>query len=896
MTNSKNYNQFIKDLFPFHIYFDNNLEIIEVGKSLLKIHDVEKHKSFTEYFSFERPFSVKPNVKSVSEFINQLFIIKSKINDKLLLRGQMILMDQNFLLFIGSPWINEIETLSDLELNLNDFSLHDSTTDLLHLLKTKDIVSEDLERVTQVVKDQNQELLIQKSILDDIVDSTNMGVWQWNVQTGETIFNERWAEIIGCSLEELSPTNIDTWLRYAYEPDLELSSAKLEMYFQGESENYDVELRMKHKNGDLIWVRDRGKVYSWTEDGKPEWMYGTHEDISYRKSQEDSLLKQKLFYEGILNTIPSDIAVFDENHRYLFVNPIAIKDEKVREWIIGKDDFDYCKEFSKPVSLAKNRREVFLRAKKGTPQIIEESLDYENGKEYHLRHLFPVFDKNQRLKFVIGYGLNITSIKQAQIEAEKARNEAEKQKDSKQLLLSTLSHELRNPINSIISLISLYQDENNDLDFDILNSLKVSAGNIDSIFKDILISENDQQPTDLSTINFIHFLKNFIDTYKYQFNKKGLNFDYEFDEDADCQLLFDSKLLTQILSNLFSNALKYTDFGSILFSVKSIEKNDNNLKLEFSLKDTGIGIPKEMLTKIFDRYERVPNDKQFGVGLGLNIVKEKLKLLGGVIDVKSKIGEGSAFSFCLDFEIDQTNLLKTTSVFVSEEIEQSIFLIDDEVINFLILEKLLLNRNFKLKYSDSGLKALDILHSSNFDYLLLDIKMPDISGFELLHRYILSDSFNNRTKLIAFSADSTKNLEDYRFEGFHFFIEKPLSIENLLEALKVENFDYRFFDLNQIKKLVKNDKDLIFSLVEDFVNLLNQFFKIKIGNEGQHQLLEQVLHKIKGNIGYFSGAKMVKLVGEQYILLLNSENLNYFYLASKLLLLKTELEDFLKHD
>jgi len=125
-----------------------------------------------------------------------------------------------------------------------------------------------------------------------ILKATNAGTWQWNVQTGETIFNEKWAEIIGYTLEELEPTTIETWKKFTYPEDLKLCQEKLKSHFRGEKDSYECKHRMKHKNGNWVWVLDRGAVIEWTEDGKPLWMFGTHIDITDLKETQEKLRKQ----------------------------------------------------------------------------------------------------------------------------------------------------------------------------------------------------------------------------------------------------------------------------------------------------------------------------------------------------------------------------------------------------------------------------------------------------------------------------------------------------------------------------------------------------------------------------------------------------------------------------
>ena len=156
--------------------------------------------------------------------------------------------------------------------------------------------------------------------LANIVWGTGVGTWEWNVQTGETRFNERWAELLGYTLEELAPVNIDTWMRLAHPDDLAASGALLERHFAGEIDHYDFEARMRHKDGHWIWVLDRGKVVSRTPDGQPEWMVGTHMEITERKQAEESVRESEAFTQGVLNSVRSQIAVIDAAGTLVAIN------------------------------------------------------------------------------------------------------------------------------------------------------------------------------------------------------------------------------------------------------------------------------------------------------------------------------------------------------------------------------------------------------------------------------------------------------------------------------------------------------------------------------------------------------------------------------------------------
>ncbi|HEY9185447.1 MAG TPA: PAS domain S-box protein [Salegentibacter sp.] len=153
-----------------------------------------------------------------------------------------------------------------------------------------------------------------------VIEGTNVGTWEWNVQTGETVFNERWAEITGYTLEELAPISIETWLKLAHPDDLEESGRRLNSCFEKKTEYYEFEARMKHKAGHWVWVYDRGKVFEWTKDGKPLMMYGTHQDITERKHREERLRISEEAFRGNFENAAIGMALLDEKGKWLKVN------------------------------------------------------------------------------------------------------------------------------------------------------------------------------------------------------------------------------------------------------------------------------------------------------------------------------------------------------------------------------------------------------------------------------------------------------------------------------------------------------------------------------------------------------------------------------------------------
>ena len=207
---------------------------------------------------------------------------------------------------------------------------HDESGKPVHLIGTNWDITEQ--------KQAEKELAKEKQRLASILEGTNVGTWEWNIQTGETIFNERWAGIIGYTLDEIAPVSIETWMKFAHPDDLKISGELLEKHFHGESDYYSFESRMKHKDGSWVWVFDRGKVHEWDADRKPLIMSGTHHDITERKYAEEALKTSEIKHSSMISNISDVIGIMGVDGVMNYISPNI---EKFFGWkpgdLVGSD-------------------------------------------------------------------------------------------------------------------------------------------------------------------------------------------------------------------------------------------------------------------------------------------------------------------------------------------------------------------------------------------------------------------------------------------------------------------------------------------------------------------------------------------------------------------------------
>jgi CheY-like chemotaxis protein len=376
-----------------------------------------------------------------------------------------------------------------------------------------------------------------------------------------------------------------------------------------------------------------------------------------------------------------------------------------------------------------------------------------------------------------------------------ARKKAEEAAQSKQLFMSTMSHEIRTPLNEVIGITNLLLQANPREDqMDYIKALKFSGNHLLTLVNDVLDynkMESGKIIFEQTQFNLSDFLDEIMRSYSFRSKAKNLSFDIKKATDLPKEVIGDPIRLNQILSNLLSNALKFTIHGSIQVIVKELSRTLNQSKIEFLVTDTGIGIPKDKHLFIFDSFTQASSDttRHFGgTGLGLAICKKLIELQGGNITIESEPDKGSTFRFAMSFGIsDKTGLSSGNEVqetFAGLE-GKRILVAEDNKINFFVANKFLVGWGIHVTHAENGQLALDILEKEEFDLILMDLHMPVMDGIEATR--IIRKSENPKIKDIpivaltaAIMSENHDKIEDLKINDY---VLKPFKPHDLFDRI-----------------------------------------------------------------------------------------------------------------
>jgi signal transduction histidine kinase/CheY-like chemotaxis protein len=430
-------------------------------------------------------------------------------------------------------------------------------------------------------------------------------------------------------------------------------------------------------------------------------------------------------------------------------------------------------------------------------QIFKEENDPVNALKYlELYHQQKELVINtQTLKIIENYEL-ITQMesleKEARLQVEKAeiiekKNLAEQAARVKQDFLSTMSHEIRTPLNAIITIASLLSDKPDKEEQQLIDSLRFASNNLLMIINDILdFTKMDagKAKLELRAVNLRLLLDNIRNTYESLAREKGLGLNLDINPAIAESYALDETKLLQILGNLLTNAIKFTQQGRVDINIKKTGSEGPFDTLYFEVRDTGIGIPEDHLNAVFESFSQaqsIKTRKHGGSGLGLAIVKKLVDLHQSSINLQSELGKGSVFSFELKLKVAESPIRAVSKQ--SESLHgKTILLAEDNPINAMVIGKLLSNWKMVVEHARDGVEAVAKSKLKTFDFILMDIHMPEMDGYEATRNILSGENPNIKTPIFALTADITAESQEEYQPWFNGFLRKPIEIEKLYEA------------------------------------------------------------------------------------------------------------------
>jgi len=634
----------------------NGIDLISISNYITKI--IENSKKEKEIYTsiinnVQNGILLKGidgNIFYVNETFCKLFDIKeqpkniinkkiNKIKDSVLfaLKDSKEFIDKDKTTIVEGKLYNIIELKNGKTLEQNYIPILKEEICLGYLWIYNDI-SETKEKEEALQKNEQQ--------LNSSQEIAHIGSWEYNILDKKMEWTKEIYSIRGID-PQIKEATYSLFINGIHPEDRLMVNAKLKEAINN-AISFNIQYRIIKLDGGTRILNDIGNPIVNAE-GKVIFIRGTIQDVTLKMKIEEDILQQKKFTEDILNNIPADIAVFDKNHNYLFINQKAIADIKIRNWLIGKNDFDYCKLKGTNTLIASKRREFFNETltKRINCDFVDEHTRKDGELSFIYRRYHPYFEKNE-LKFVIGYGIDISSKRKTEIELEgMMKSMSMVNKELEQFAFSA-SHDLQEPLRMVTSFLSqldkkygILLDERGKT---YLNFATDGAKRMRQMILDLLEYSRVDRLNDfeLEEVNLNEIIKDVIKLYKIKIKEKNANIVV----DTLPKLKIHKTNIRQVFQSFIDNSLKYSKQNVPAEISISCTENTNNW--QFSITDNGIGINSEYFEKIFVLFQRLHNrDKYSGTGIGLSIVKKIIYNMNGEIWLESQENIGTTFHFTI---------------------------------------------------------------------------------------------------------------------------------------------------------------------------------------------------------------------------------------------------------
>ncbi len=502
--------------------------------------------------------------------------------------------------------------------------------------------------------------------------------------------------------------------------------------------------------------------------------------------------------------------------------------------------------------------EIFMKRKDGTllPVLISGA---------------PLYDTEKNIVGSVGIHLDMTKQKEIESQLKEQTELALKSVEAKQAFLANMSHEIRTPLNAIASSAALLENLNkSENEIDYINIIRFASASLSIIVNDILDLakiENRKMELEKRLFNFSALMKGIFAQHKLMAQMKNISVILDIAPDIPDELIGDSFRLSQVINNLVSNAIKFTEKGEIAIRVCISELRTEKIDIYFEVDDSGVGMDKNFIKTIFEPFSQEDtsiNRKHEGSGLGLSISKQLVELMGGKLFVESKKMKGSKFYFILPFQISEQRIVPAvvkTNINKTSMESARIVLADDNHLN-QILTKQILNKHVReVICFDRAKGAIDYLKDNKTDLILMDLQMPEMDGIKATK--IIRSEISLTIPIIGFSANAfSAHINKALNAGMNDYVSKPFEIDSLLEKIffqlsNVNTLDY-YNRINLLKQVGGDEelekmigKSFIVNIEDKWQNLMESFIN------KNHKVFLAILHEITPTIQMFVSKKHI---------------------------------------
>lgn len=577
----------------------------------------------------------------------------------------------------------------------------------------------------------------------------------------------------------------------------------------------DLELNQQLKNN-IVQLNQEIAERVKAEEARLQVLDTLQHEIDQREQAQIELEQQSALLRSFLDASPDLVYYRNENEEFSGCNrAMELLTGKSEKQLIGLQPGDvYDEDIAKKV--IETDEKVFRH---NVSLTYEQWLVYPDGRKacFELRKV-PFYDRVGKRHGLMGFGRDITERKRYQDALENASRD-------KTTFISTISHELRTPLNGIVGLSRILLDtELNQEQLNYLKTIHVSAITLGNIFNDIIEMdklERRKVQLDNQPIDFTGFLTDLENLSGLLVQPKKLDFTLEPQPNLPHKILADGTRLRQILWNLIGNAVKFTQKGGV--NVKVWRENDG--KLFFEVKDSGIGIPQDEQDKIFAMYYQVKDQNggkpATGTGIGLAVSKRLAQNMGGDIVVRSTPGEGSCFTLSIDAPVVEEALSPQPEDAELPLPALHVLLVEDIELNVIVARSVLEKLGNSVDVAMTGQQALDMFTPGEYDLVLLDIQLPDMTGLDIARN--LCEHYDDLPPLVALTANVLKDKKEYLDAGMDDVLSKPLSVPALTAMIK------KFWDEApkakekkvESKKVAHNAEDLLDTdMLQQYIDLV----------------------------------------------------------------------------